>query len=252
MSKDQKKVAVVTGAASGIGYGVAKVLAEGGYHVIAADRSATVHEAAKQLGAAGSVEGVELDVTDEAGIKALVASIEKEHGRLDVLVNNAGVSIKVDGKPRGIADISSEEWNMVLAINLSGAFMFIREAIPLMRANGWGRIINMSSRAGRTLVGTAGVHYAATKAGMIGMSRIIAAEVAPHGITVNTIAPGRIESPMTQQGSDAQRAQLVGAIPVGRIGTAEEIGHVVSFLASEQSGYLTGAVLDVNGGTYMP
>ncbi|SDV47172.1 SDR family oxidoreductase [Chitinasiproducens palmae] len=252
MNQIKKKVAVVTGAASGIGYGVAKVLAETGFHVIAADRSASVHKAAQQLAPSGSVRGAELDVTDEAGIKALIASIAEEHGRLDVLVNNAGVSIKVDGKPRGIKDISTDEWNMVLGINLSGAFLCIRESIPLMRANRWGRIINMSSRAGRTLVGTAGVHYAATKAGMIGMSRIIAAEVAPDGITVNTIAPGRIESPMTQQGSDAQRAQLVGAIPVGRIGTADEIGHVVSFLASEQSGYMTGAVLDVNGGTYMP
>lgn len=252
MSQSQKKVAVVTGAANGLGFGIAKVLAEGGYHVISVDKSASVHEAAAKLSSAGTVKGVELDVTDEAGIKHLVASLVQDHGRLDVLVNNAGVSIKVDGKPRGIADVLTEEWNMVLAINLTGAFTFIREAVPVMRANGWGRIVNISSRAGRTLVSTAGVHYAATKAAMIGMSRVIAAEVARDGITVNTIAPGRIESAMTQQGSESLRQQLVGVIPVGRIGTPEEVGYAVSFLASEQAGYLTGAVLDVNGGTFMP
>ncbi|WP_395346263.1 SDR family oxidoreductase [Variovorax sp. UC122_21] len=246
------RVAAVTGAGGGLGLGVAVALAQAGLHVIAIDRSPKVAEAVAAHAARGlRIEAAVLDVTDEDGVRALVASALERFGRFDVLVNNAGIHPKTDGERTGVTAMSTAQWKEVLDVNLTSAFVFSREAIPAMRRNGWGRIVNMSSRAGRTLVGTAGVHYAASKAGMIGMSRVLAAEVAADGITVNCIAPGRIESPMTQQGDEAQRARLVGAIPVGRIGTPEEIGHVAAFLASEHSGYLTGAVIDVNGGTFM-
>ncbi|MDB5731524.1 MAG: 3-oxoacyl-[acyl-carrier protein] reductase [Variovorax sp.] len=248
-----QRVAVVTGAAGGLGLGVAVALAKAGLRVIAVDRSPQVVETAAALAGKGlTIDSAVLDVTDEEGVRAFVATTLERYGRLDVLVNNAGIHPKVDGERTGVTAMSTAVWKQVLDVNLTSAFVFSREVIPAMRKNGWGRIVNMSSRAGRTLVGTAGVHYAASKAGMIGMSRVLAAELAADGITVNCIAPGRIETPMTQQGSDEQRARLMSVIPVGRIGTPQEIGHVAVFLASEQSGYLTGTVIDVNGGTFMP
>jgi 3-oxoacyl-[acyl-carrier protein] reductase len=252
-TKSQQRVAVVTGAAGGIGHGVALHLAKAGYRVIAVDRDKAVMNAAAALEADGlPVEGATLDVSDEAGIQSFVKDIDIRYGRLDILVNNAGIHPKINGMRNSFLSMTTAQWKEVIDVNLTSMFVFSREAVPLMRRQRWGRIVNMSSRAGRTLVETAGIHYAASKAGIIGMTRVMASEVAADGITVNCIAPGRIETPLTAQGSEEQRARLVGNIPVGRIGVPDEIGHVVAFLVSEQSGYLTGAVLDINGGTFMP
>ncbi len=246
------RVAAVTGAAGGLGLGIAQRLARAGYQVVAIDRAPQVEQAAQQLRDEGlKAQALVLDIADEEAVRRTVADVDARYGRFDILVNNAGIHPKIDGERNSFLKMSTPQWNEVIGINLTAAFVLCREAAPLMRRQTWGRIVNMSSRAGRTLVDTAGVHYAAAKAGMIGMTRIIASEVAADGITANCIAPGRIESPMTNQGSDAQRAMLVGRIPVGRIGTPDEIGHVVEFLVSEDSGYLTGTVIDVNGGTYM-
>lgn len=250
--KTIQRVAAVTGAAGGLGLGIARRLARAGCKVIAIDRASGVNEAAAALRAEGlDVQAAVLDIADEAAVKKMVADVDAKHGRFDILVNNAGIHPKVDGERNSFLKMSTAQWNEVLGVNLTAAFVLCREVAPIMRRHHWGRIINMSSRAGRTLVDTAGIHYAAAKAGMIGMTRIIAAVVAADGITANCIAPGRIVSPMTDQGSAEQRAMLVGRIPVGRIGTPDEIGHVVQFLASEDSGYLTGTVIDVNGGTFM-
>jgi 3-oxoacyl-[acyl-carrier protein] reductase len=250
--KTEVRVAAVTGAAGGLGLGIARRLAEAGHRVIAIDRAARVEAEAALLRAEGlKVEAQVLDIADEAAVRRMVADVDARHGRLDILVNNAGIHPKIDGERNSFLKMSTSQWNEVLGINLTAAFVLCREIAPLMRRRRWGRIVNMSSRAGRTLVDTAGIHYAAAKAGMIGMTRVIAAEVAGDGITANCIAPGRIASPMTDQGSEAQRALLVARIPVGRIGTPAEIGHVVEFLVSEESGYLTGTVIDVNGGTFM-
>jgi len=252
MDNKQQRVAAVTGAAGGLGLGIAQRLARAGYRVIAIDRASHVEEAAAALRGQGlQAQAVVLDIADEAAVKKMVADVDAQHGRFDILVNNAGIHPKIDGERNSFLKMTTAQWNEVIGVNLTAAFVLCREVAPLMRRQKWGRIVNMSSRAGRTLVDTAGVHYAAAKAGMIGMTRIIASEVAADGITANCIAPGRIESPMTSQGSDAQRAMLVGRIPVGRIGTPDEIGHVVEFLVSEDSGYLTGTVIDVNGGTFM-
>lgn len=252
MNTKQQRVAAVTGAGGGIGLGIAQRLARAGYQVIAIDRDDKVNAAAAAIASEGhQAQAVVLDIADEAAVKKMVADVDARYGRFDVLVNNAGIHPKVNGERNSFLKMTTAQWNEVLGVNLTAAFVLCREVAPLMQRNGWGRIVNMSSRAGRTLVDTAGIHYAAAKAGMIGMTRVIAAEVAPHGITANCIAPGRIVSPMTEQGSAEQRAMLVGRIPVGRIGTPDEIGHVVEFLASEDSGYLTGTVIDVNGGTFM-
>lgn len=252
MEHKEQRVAAVTGAAGGLGLGIAQRLARAGYQVIAIDRARQVEEAADALRGQGlKAQAVVLDIADEAAVKKMVADVDAQYGRFDILVNNAGIHPKIDGERNSFLKMTTAQWNEVLGVNLTAAFVLCREVAPLMRRRKWGRIVNMSSRAGRTLVETAGIHYAAAKAGMIGMTRTIASEVAADGITANCIAPGRIESPMTNQGSEAQRALLVGRIPVGRIGTPDEIGHVVEFLASEDSGYLTGTVIDVNGGTFM-
>jgi 3-oxoacyl-[acyl-carrier protein] reductase len=252
MNSNQQRVAAVTGAAGGLGLGIAQRLARAGYQVIAIDRAGQLEQATQPLRDEGlKVQAVVLDIADEEAVRQMVVDVDARYGRFDILVNNAGIHPKINGERNSFLKMTTPQWNEVIGINLTAAFVLCREVAPLMRRQKWGRIVNMSSRAGRTLVETAGVHYAAAKAGMIGMTRIIASEVAGDGITANCIAPGRIESPMTSQGSDAQRAMLVGRIPVGRIGTPDEIGHVVEFLVSEDSGYLTGTVIDVNGGTFM-
>ncbi|MGI4813018.1 MAG: SDR family NAD(P)-dependent oxidoreductase [Janthinobacterium lividum] len=246
------KVAAVTGAAAGLGLGIAQRLARTGYRVILVDVSPAVQQAAEALAKEGyAAEAAIVDVGNEAQIVAFVKATAERYGRFDIMVNNAGISPKVNGERAPIAKMSTEEWQRVLNINLTSAFIFTREVTPYMAARKWGRIVNMSSRAGRTMVETAGGHYAASKAGMIGFTRVAANEFGKQGITVNCIAPGRIDTPMTQQGTPERRAELESRITVGRIGTPDEIASAVEFLVSDASWYITGTTLDVNGGTHM-
>ncbi|MEO9230744.1 MAG: SDR family NAD(P)-dependent oxidoreductase [Devosia sp.] len=247
------RVAIVTGAAGGIGLGITRTLARRGARVVAVDCSSAVHEAAAALAREGcEVSGWQLDVTQEEGVRELIAAASKSYGRLDILVNNAAIHPKNKGERNGAALIDTQQWQAVMAVNLTAVFVLCREALPVMQAGGWGRVINITSRAGRAPVATAGAHYAASKAGMIGLTRILATECAPFGITLNCVAPGRIASPLTNQGSEERQRQLNATIPVGRIGTVDEVGHTVSFLAGDEAAYLTGAVIDINGGTFMP
>jgi len=241
-------IAVVTGAARGIGLAVAERLAALGHRVQAVDRDEAVHAAARGFGGEGHV----LDVTDEAGIRAFVARTLERHGRIDVLVNNAGWHPQVAREQRGFARIPTAQWDEVLRVNLTSAFLFCREVAPSMRARRAGRIINMSSRAGRMQVPGAGAHYAAAKAGLVAMTRMLAAELAADGVTANCIAPGVVETPLTVQGDEERRARLGRHVPVGRAGRPDEIAHAVEYLVSPQAGYVTGTVLDVNGGSFMP
>ena len=232
--------------------GIATRLAEDGNHVVAVDVSEGVVDVAAGWAAAGlSAESKIVDLADRAAIDKLVGEVVSTHDRLDILVNNAGIAPKVDGRRPVSETMPMEQWDQVLQVNLSTPFQLARLAIAPMRARGWGRIINISSRAGRTLVPTAGAHYAATKAGLIGLGRVLAGELAPVGITVNTIAPGRVETPLSEHGSAEMLAALKREIPVGRAGRPEEIAAVSSFIAGDESAFITGAVFDVNGGVSM-
>ncbi len=252
MTDGRNRIALVTGAAQGIGFGIAEQLARDGAHVVLSDILPQVTAAAARLQAAGlSAESEQGSVADEAWASGVVRKVEETHGRLDILVNNAGISPKRDGKKLPIRDTPLAQWNEVLAINLTGAFLLCRQAVPGMTARGFGRIINISSQAGRARTDIAGSAYAASKAGLIALSRVLASEVGKQGITVNCIAPGRIESPMAAvAGADVNR-EYVSRIPVGRIGTAADIAATVAFLASEDASFITGATIDVNGGFFM-
>ena len=247
------RVALVTGSARGIGRAIAEHLGRGGAAVVLLDKLDAVAATAAELRAAGlRAESVVADVTDEAAICATVAGIKETHGRLDILVNNAGVSPRHAGRKPLTPDITLAEWQMTLAINLTSAFLFARESIPLMRTNHWGRIVNIASYVGQTGARFAGVHYSTTKAGLIGMSRTLAHEVGESGITVNCVAPGRVATEMNAWASASGANQdFLSGLPIKRLATVDDIAAAVSYLASEAAGYVTGATLDVNGGCNM-
>jgi 3-oxoacyl-[acyl-carrier protein] reductase len=147
--------------------------------------------------------------------------------------------------------MSEEEWRKVLDINLTGAFLCSKACLPIMREKGWGRIINIASQAGRTRSDIAGAHYAASKAGMMGLARALAGELGMAGITVNSIAPGRIMTPMAQEAGEAANTAYLARIPVGRLGTPDDVAAAVAFLVSDEAGFISGITLDVNGGAFM-
>jgi 3-oxoacyl-[acyl-carrier protein] reductase len=246
-------LALVTGAARGIGLAIARRLAQDGHRVVLLDVLADATEAsAAGLRSEGlDALGLPLDASDEAAVLALPQSLGGDFQRVRVLVNNAGISPKHDGKKAPVAETSLEEWNRVLAVNLTGTFLMSRLCIGPMKANRWGRIVNMASQAARTRAEIAGSHYAASKTGMVGFSRVLAGEVAADGITVNCIAPGRIETPMSAGVGASVNEAFVSRIPTGRAGTPEEVAQLVSFLASDQAAYITGATIDINGGGFM-
>lgn len=247
MSLLQGRIALVTGASQGIGRACALALAAQGATVaLAARNEAKLADVAGEITAAGGTAAAfALDVADEASIKAGAKTILGQFGKVEILVNNAGITR--DGL---VLRMKRADWDDVLATNLTGAFLLTQALLSAMLKNRWGRIINISSVVGRT--GQAGqVNYAATKAGLIGMTRSLAREVASRGVTVNAVAPGYIETPMTAVLDEKQTAAMMAQIPLGRAGTDMDIAHAVAYLASEGSGYVTGHVLDVNGGMFM-
>ena len=250
------RVALVTGSNQGIGLGVAQRLARDGMVVIVnGTRSDVTAAVAQELRDSGAEAiGIAADVSDERAMLALFREIESRYGRLDVLVNNAGISPRLDGKKALVENTPTEFWERTLAINLTGAFFASRAAIPLMKANQWGRIINMTSQAARMDTGFPGAYYAASKAGLIGFSRVMAGEVGLLGITVNCISPGRIITPMasTFANAEAVMQQYIDRTPLRKLGTTDDVAGIAAFLASDESGFITGAIIDVNGGFYMP
>lgn len=249
---DTPRIALVTGAAQGIGAAIAERLARDGMQVVLADVLDRVEDTAAGLAAEGlACTAVRVDLGRIAGVEGFVADLIRRFGRLDVVVNNAGISPKHDGKRAPIDETSLEEWQAVIDINLTACFLIVKAALPSMKANRWGRIVNMASQAGRTRSQVAGSHYSASKAGLIGFTRTLAGEVGPFGITANCIAPGRIDTPMASEAGSEVNARYVGTIPVGRIGTPDDIGAAVAYLASEEAGFVTGVCLDVNGGHFM-
>jgi 3-oxoacyl-[acyl-carrier protein] reductase len=244
--------ALVTGGANGIGFAIAHGLAAQGHRVLLADVSDTVHAAAQRLDPSGArVHAHVADVGDEAQVVATARRALELFGGCDILVNCAGVSSKRDGKPIPPQEVRTADWERVLRINLTAPFVLSRELIPAMRERGFGRIVNITSRAGRTFVAPAGVDYAASKAGLIGLTRHLAGTYAADGITVNCVAPGRIETALSSLSSPEIIAAAAKAIPVGRLGSTDEVAAAVLFLASEAASYVTGTCMDVNGGVFM-
>jgi 3-oxoacyl-[acyl-carrier protein] reductase len=247
MSGLDGRIALVTGASQGIGRACALALAEAGATVaLAARNEAKLAEVAAEIEAAGGkAAAFALDVANEDSIKAGAKAILERFGKVEILVNNAGITR--DGL---VLRMKRADWDDVLATNLTGAFLLTQALLSAMLRNRWGRIINISSVVGRT--GQAGqVNYAATKAGLIGMTRSLAREVASRGVTVNAVAPGYIATPMTAVLDEKQTAAMIAQIPLGRAGTDADIAQAVVYLASEGAGYVTGHVLDVNGGMFM-
>ncbi len=246
------RVAAITGAASGIGFTSAERLAADGFTVLMIDRSDAVAERAAELRAKGhDIDIFVGDLVKSETIDAIRDHLAERHGRCDVLLNNAGVSSRTHGQEPSFQKTTREDWEFVFAVNLTAPFLLSQAIFPLMQEKQWGRIINISSRAGRTLVRRTGVPYHASKAGIIGLTRALAGLGGRHGITANTIAPGRIVTPLSATSPEDAIADNLRQIPVRRLGTTHDIASAVSFLASEESSFITGATLDVNGGGFV-
>jgi 3-oxoacyl-[acyl-carrier protein] reductase len=238
------KSALVTGSTRGIGREIAAVLAGCGARVAVVGRDrAKAAEAAAAIG--GGAQGFAADVADTAQVAALVESVEQAFGAVDILVNNAGLT-----RDNLLLRIKDDDWDAVLDANLKGAFAAIRAVTRGMMKRRWGRIINISSVVGIT--GNKGqANYAASKAGLIGLTKAVAKELASRNILVNAVAPGFIETDMTAALTPEARAALAEQIPLARLGTPADVAAAVAFLASEQAGYITGQVLVVDGGMVM-
>jgi 3-oxoacyl-[acyl-carrier protein] reductase len=238
------KMALVTGASGGLGGGIARALHRQGAHLaLSGTRRDALEALASELGE--RVHVLPCDLSDSAAVEALVPAAEAAMGRLDVLVNNAGVT-----RDNLFMRMKDAEWDTVISVNLTAAFRLARASLKGMIRRRHGRIIAITSVVGVT--GNPGQgNYAAAKAGLIGMSKALAAEVASRGITVNCVAPGFITSPMTDALDEKQRAAILAGVPIGRLGAASDIGAAVTYLASQEAGYITGQTLHVNGGMAM-
>lgn len=242
------QVALVSGAARGLGLACARAIGGCGAHVILTDVDAATGEAAADelRGSGLDATFVQLDVSDVAAIRRCVSSVDAEHGRVDVLVNNAGIALVAE-----IEDVTEEQFDRTMQINLKGTFFLSQAVVPVMKRQRAGRIINVASVAGRTGGVMPLAPYAASKAAVLNVTKTFASYLAPFGATVNAVAPGPIDTDLTRSWTADQRERVRRAIPWGRFATAEEVAGVVAFLASPASAYMTGATVDVNGGLRM-
>ncbi len=243
---DQQKLALVTGAAGALGLAISTALIGDGYRVVMVDldRDKLEHQA-QRLGAAALP--LKLDLARPGDISAACEEIRRSHGDVSVLVNNAGLLSNCK-----LSETSDQEWRSLLSVNLDSAFYLCREWLESMKNRGWGRIVNISSLAMKTGGLTAGTSYTASKGGLTALTLSIAREAAPFGVTANGVAPAYIRTPMVTDFLDEKQQQhLLDQIPVGRFCEAEEVAHVVSFLVSPLSGFITGEIVDINGGLHM-
>jgi len=244
----QGRTAIVTGSTRGLGEAMVRELFARGTAVAITGRDeARAQAIAAERDPSGErAWGFGVDVSKRASLDALVATAIERWGHIDVLVNNAGVT-----PPRPFFEIDDAEWDFVLATNLRSVMIGCQLVGPLMREHGFGRIINHASIAGQQGGVAAGAHYAAAKAGIIVLTKIVARELAPAGITVNAIAPAAIDGPIMSEMDPAVVARLPATIPVGRVGRPEEVAALVAYLCSDDAGYITGATIDINGGLFM-
>lgn len=240
------RVAIVTGAGRGMGRAVAARLAAGGAKLVVNDLDA---DSTERTAVALQESGAEAlatpgDVTSSADVARMVVGALGHFGRIDVLVNNAGVL-----RPTAVFDIEEEEWDMVVNGNLKSTYLCSRAVLPAMRDQGWGRIVNFSSTAGKNVSTVGGAHYTASKAAILGFTRHLAKEEAAHGITVNAVCPGLIDTEMVRSTISKERtAAYASSFPIARLGEPYEVAELVAFLASDKAAYITGASLDINGG----
>jgi 3-oxoacyl-[acyl-carrier protein] reductase len=247
------RTAIVTGSSRGIGRAIALAMAREGAKVVVNGRGEDVYAVAQEIRTSGgSAVPVVADVAAEGDVGRMAEEALRSFGSIDILVNNAGGG----APPRPLEEMAPAAWEKGVKVNLTGAFLCSRAVIDTMKKQRWGRIINMSSQAGRSGSELSGITYASAKAGLLGFTRQLARQAAPYGVLVNAVAPGvilsgeRIEQRWLAK-TEAERQEMLKAIPLGRLGRPEDVTPVVVFLASEDAGYITGAVIDVNGGRFM-
>jgi len=243
------KVAIVTGAGQGMGRAVAERLANAGAKVVVNDMrgDAAVRAAGAIKVGGGEAIAIAGDVTSAADVREVADGALRQYGAIHILVNNAGVL-----RTTPIIDIEEDEWDLVVNVSMKGAYLCTRAVLPAMQRAGWGRIVNFSSSAGKTVSTLGGPHYTAAKTGLLGLTRSVAKEVAHYGITVNAVCPGLVDTEMVRSTITEERVNAYAdSFPIPRLGQPREVAELVAFLASDRAAYITGSALDINGGDLM-
>jgi 3-oxoacyl-[acyl-carrier protein] reductase len=244
--KLNNKIAIVTGGAKGIGRAIVSTLAARGAKVIIADIDASCAEEVSRSNQGNGIRYITTDISNEASVTKFYSCVEQQYGKLDIVVNNAGIF-----RSTPIIDITASEWDMVMAVNLRDTFLVGRESLKLMMKHKSGKIINIASMSAKTGGVAAGAHYAASKAAVICFTKSLAMQAAAYKINVNAITPGLIQTDLTDAWGKETNARLVATIPLKEYGQPQDVAEVAAFLASERARYITGEIIDVNGGMLM-
>lgn len=252
MSLPVSKITIVTGAARGIGLAAAQGFVELGHRVLLCDIDATELASAACLLPVDQVLTFAIDIGQQGAAAELDRKVRQRWGPAHILVNNAAIAPKLKGVALNIMDMTSPEWERILHINLTSVMLLCQHILPGMKEAGWGRVVNVSSSGGRTrALGPVGPAYMASKSALLGLTRHIASEMGPFGITANVVAPGRIATALSASTGAAVAAEYAKFAPVGRVGQPDEVAAAIEFLASERASFINGAVIDVNGGMFM-